>query len=223
MASQLVEGRGTSLQSPASALSNLQARAVHFLSNIRRQEEDKCKVSPNLCEKPAVSAQTTTWVVVGVVLYVFQTPLTEGASIVPQLTCVIRPEVYWLLVLCPSCCSSTSRRRSVRSKRTGRISSRCPTTVLTTTDPCPPRGQGKPRHSQGFRSTISPDPDLHLVATLSLTMPDPRGPMRPIPAGRRGATRTRAFKPTLHRKRNNNEAPGTGYGTRVTTEREDVS
>jgi hypothetical protein len=156
-------------------------------------------------------------------LVCFPNTAHRGCFHCSQLTCLIRPEVYWLSVLCPSCCSSTSRRRSVRSKRTGRISSRCPTTVLTTTDPCPPLGQGKPRHSQGFRSTISPDPDLHLVATLSLTMPDPRGPMRPTPAGRRGATRTRAVKPTLHRRRNNNEAPGTGYGTRVTTEREDVS
>ena len=69
MASRLLDARGRPSQSSASALSHLQGRAATVLNKLMQRAECVATAeNPGLCEKPAISSQSTTWIIVGVII-----------------------------------------------------------------------------------------------------------------------------------------------------------
>lgn len=71
MVSRLLDARGRPSQSSASALSHFQGRAATILNNLMQRADCVATAeNPGLCEKPAISSQSTTWVIVGVIMYV---------------------------------------------------------------------------------------------------------------------------------------------------------
>jgi hypothetical protein len=71
MTHRLLDPRGRPSQSSASAFSYLQGRAAAVFNNvIGRAECVATAENPGLCEKPTISSQSVTWIIVGVIMYV---------------------------------------------------------------------------------------------------------------------------------------------------------
>jgi len=69
MAHRILVERGRPSQSGASPFAHLQGRATALLNTVlQRAECVKTADNPGLCEKPAISSQSTTWIIVGVII-----------------------------------------------------------------------------------------------------------------------------------------------------------
>ncbi|KAK0648591.1 hypothetical protein B0T16DRAFT_456058 [Cercophora newfieldiana] len=69
MAHRLLDSRGRPSQSSASAFSHIQGRAAAVFNTVMGRAECVATAeNPGLCEKPAISTQSVTWIIVGVVI-----------------------------------------------------------------------------------------------------------------------------------------------------------
>jgi hypothetical protein len=69
MAHRLLDSRGRPSQSSPSAFSHLQGRAATVFNHVLRRAECVATAeNPGLCEKPAISTQSVTWIIVGVII-----------------------------------------------------------------------------------------------------------------------------------------------------------